>query len=195
MGEHDWHSAEYVAEWIARDVTRDDERRPLLARMLALAPFPTDAALEVLDVGAGYGLVTEEVCRRFPHARVTLQDYSAPMFEQARARLTAHAAKIRYVLADLTDPAWSSRVGGPFDLVVSGLAIHNLRAPAAMSAVYRAIHGVLKPGGLFLDYDLAGLAPGGIDAHLQWLEQAGFRHCEAPWRHDQSPAAILVASK
>jgi len=64
-----------------------------------------------------------------------------------------------------------------------------------MSAVYRAIYGLLKPGGLFLDYDLLGLAPGGIDAHLQWLAQAGFRHCETPWRHDQSPAAILIASK
>lgn len=195
MGEHDWHSAEYVAEWISRDITRDDERRPLLARMVALAPFPRDAALEVLDVGAGYGLVSEEVFRRFPNARVTLQDYSAPMFEHARARLAANAPKIRCVLTDLTDPAWASRVGGPFDLVVSGLAIHNLRASAAMSAVYGAIHGLLKPGGLFLDYDLAGLAPGGIDSHLRWLAEAGFQHCEAPWRDDQSPAAILIASR
>ncbi len=62
---HDWHSTEYVSEWIARDVTRDDERRPLLRQMLASAGLPHDAAPDVLDVGAGYGAVTEEVLRAF----------------------------------------------------------------------------------------------------------------------------------
>src|ERR1700758_934252 len=50
---HDWHSSDYVSEWITRDTTRDGERRPLLQQMLSAAPLPRDAALEVLDVGAG----------------------------------------------------------------------------------------------------------------------------------------------
>jgi len=36
---HDWHSTDYVAEWIARDAARDPERRPLLQHMLSSAPF------------------------------------------------------------------------------------------------------------------------------------------------------------
>jgi trans-aconitate methyltransferase len=67
---HDWHSAEYVADWIVHDMARDPERRPRLQSMLAAAPFPRDAAIEVLDVGAGYGAVTEEVLKAFPQARV-----------------------------------------------------------------------------------------------------------------------------
>jgi hypothetical protein len=48
------HSADYVADWIVHDTARDPER-PRLQQMLEMAPFPRDAALEVLDVGAGYG--------------------------------------------------------------------------------------------------------------------------------------------
>ena len=36
IGKHDWHSREYVENWIGRDVTHDDERRPLLQQMLRL---------------------------------------------------------------------------------------------------------------------------------------------------------------
>ena len=64
-GEHEWHSREYVDDWIARDVTRDSERRPVLRTMLGIAPFPPEAEIDVLDIGAGYGLVSEEVLRIF----------------------------------------------------------------------------------------------------------------------------------
>ena len=43
---HDWHSTDYVSEWITRDVTRDRERRALLRQMLSFAPFPREAAPE-----------------------------------------------------------------------------------------------------------------------------------------------------
>src|ERR1700730_5302538 len=81
----DWHSADYVAEWIARDVTRDPERRSLLRQMLSFAPFPCEAVPDVLDVGAGYGVVSEEVVQAVPSARITLQDYSGPMLARASA--------------------------------------------------------------------------------------------------------------
>src|SRR5262249_23469363 len=122
---HDWKSADYVEGWIDHDVARDPERRPLLRQMLSSAPFPRDAQLGVLDVGGGYGVVTEEVLAAFPAARVTLQDYSRPMLDQARQRLGGYADRLSYVLADLTDPAWAQHVGGPFDLAVSAIVLHN----------------------------------------------------------------------
>jgi SAM-dependent methyltransferase len=150
MFPHDWHSADYVAEWIARDVTRDPERRSLLQRMLSFAPFPREAVLDVLDVGAGYGVVGEEVLQAFPSARITLQDYSGPMLDRARQRLGAPSDRLRYVLCDLTDPSWPKQAGGPFDLAVSAIALHNLRDPEKIFACYRAIHDLLKPHGCFL---------------------------------------------
>ena len=87
MFPHDWHSTDYVAEWITRDAARDPERRPLLQQMLSFARNAELDVLDVLDVGAGYGAVSEEVLQAFPAARVTLQDYSRPMLGHARQRL------------------------------------------------------------------------------------------------------------
>src|ERR1700694_4883257 len=101
---HNWQSANYVSGWIEHDVARDPERRPLLRQMLSLAPFARDAELAVLDVGAGYGVVTEEVLAAFPAARVTLQDYSPAMLDQARRRLAAPPGRRVLVLFDLFCP-------------------------------------------------------------------------------------------
>jgi len=189
MFPHDWHSADYVAEWIARDAARDPERRPLLQQMLSFAPFPRDADLEVLDVGAGYGAVSEEVLRAFPAARITLQDYSQPMLDRARQRLAGHSERLRYLLCDLTDPSWPQQVGGPFDLAVSAIALHNLRDLEKIFACYRAIHGLLKPGGCFLNCDRF---VEGVEPHLAALSEAGFDRVECPWQ--DHPRAIVVAS-
>ena len=127
---HDWHSPGYVDEWIARDRQRDEERRKRLRDMLSYAPYPANAEIAVLDVGGGYGVVTEEVLRAFPRARVTLQDYSQPMLDRAKQRLASYGGQVQYAAGDLREPGWVRQVGGPFDLVVSAIAIHNLRDPA-----------------------------------------------------------------
>jgi ubiquinone/menaquinone biosynthesis C-methylase UbiE len=192
-GEHDWHSTDYVEAWITRDVTRDAERRVRLQAMLAHAGFAADAGVAVLDVGGGYGVVTEEVLRAFPKARVTLQDYSAPMLAQAKQRLAAFAGQVDYVVADLTDPNWTAAVGGPFDLAVSAIAIHNLFDTKAIAAAYCGVAQVLKPGAQFLDYDLFFDRIGGLPAHTKWLEEAGFASVVPLWQ--QPPLATIAAHR
>jgi ubiquinone/menaquinone biosynthesis C-methylase UbiE len=187
---HDWHSSEYVSEWITRDATRDRERRPLLQQMLSAAPFPREAALEVLDIGAGYGVVSEEVLQAFPAARITLQDYSQPMLDRARQRLADYSKHLRYVLCDLTDPSWPLQVGGPFDLAVSAIAIHNLRDPTKIYACYRAIRDLLKPGGYFLNCDRFVQ---GVQPHVAALRESGFDRVECSWQ--EPPRAILIAQR
>jgi len=97
----------------------------------------------VLDVGAGYGVVSEEVLQAFGSS-----DHSTGLF-RADARPRRHALpvvpKLRYVLCNLVDPSWPKQVGGPFDLAVSAIAIHNLRDPEKIFACYHAIHDLLNP--------------------------------------------------
>src|SRR5260370_16112119 len=119
IGDHDWHSAEYVNDWIGRDVQRDDERRPLLQQMLERPGLASEAEIRVLDVGAGYGVVSEEVLRRFPHARITLLDFSEPMFEQSRRRLARHIVQVPFLIAVLSNAQLTTTVGGTVDLAVS----------------------------------------------------------------------------
>ena len=187
---HDWQSTDYVAGWIDHDVARDPERRPLLQRMLSSVSFPRHAELEVLDVGAGYGVVTEEVLNALPKAHVTLQDYSRAMLDRARRRLAGHADRLSYVLADLMDPAWPQHVGGPFDLAVSAIVLHNLGSQEKIFACYPAIHRLLRPGGHFLNCDRF---VDGVDGHLTALRTAGFGRVECIWQ--DPPRAIVVASR
>ena len=189
---HDWHSRSYVDEWIARDLSRDEERRLRLRQMLASAPYPADGEISVLDVGGGYGVVTEEVLRAFPRAVVTLQDYSQPMLDQARQRLDAHGEQVKYAVADLRGPNWTGGVGGPFDLAVSAIAIHNLRDLGQIAACYRAVAGILKPTGVFLDYDLFELI-GGTGSQMQTMREAGFATVDCLWQEGR--LAIVRAVK
>ena len=187
---HDWHSTDYVAEWIAHDEARDPVRRRRLREMLAAAPFARDAPVSVLDVGGGYGAVTEELLQVFPAAQVTLQDYSQPMLGEARRRLAANAGQLRDVVADLTEASWANAVGGPFDLAVSAIVLHNLRDDAKIFACYRAIAGLLRPGGWFLDYDLFF---DGVEPHLSAMREAGFARIECRWQ--EPPHAIVAAGR
>jgi ubiquinone/menaquinone biosynthesis C-methylase UbiE len=193
IGEHEWHSANYVDWWISRDQSRDAERRQRLREMLSHSGFTGDAPLSVLDVGGGYGVVSEEVLKAFPSARVVLQDYSEPMLAAARDRLSAYDGRIDFVLADLTDPGWTDRVGGPFDLAVSAIVIHNLRDLKAIAACYAGVARTLKPGAIFLDYDLFFDEIGGIERHQALLHEAAFARVECLWQ--QAPLASLKATR
>jgi SAM-dependent methyltransferase len=190
-GHHDWHSKSYVADWIKRDAGRLGERLPILERLIAAAPFGPGAEIEVLDVGGGAGVVTDLVLQAFPGAKITLQDFSAPMIEHARERFAGRAGSLRYALCDLRDPAWEQAVGGRFDLVVSAIAIHNLGELSAMAACYQAIRRSLRDGGCFLDCDHFDRC-GGVPLHQHTLKVAGFASVDVIWH--EYPTAILKAS-
>jgi ubiquinone/menaquinone biosynthesis C-methylase UbiE len=189
-GHHDWHSAQYVDDWINNDVTRDAERRPVLRRLAELLPFERDAAVRVLDVGGGYGMLTREVLEELPNSRVVLQDFSEPMVDQARARLGPLVDRVEFVQADLREPAWVGAVGGPFDAVVSSIAIHNVRDPGRIRAIYAEIKPLLSDGGCFANLDLVFPGMLDVDVQLRWLEEAGFRDAACVLEHDHQ--ALLV---
>ena len=107
------------------------------------------------------------------------------MLDHARAALPAD--RVELIVARLEDPL----PDGPFDLVVSAIAIHNLRDMNAIAECYRGIARVLKPGGLFLDYDLFFDHTGGLSRHTELLKEAGFAEVECLWQ--QAPLATIAA--
>jgi len=208
-GVHDWHSSSYVATWIDKDVTRDSERQPVLRRAVELLPIGHDQVVRILDVGGGYGMLSREVLEVLPRSTVVLQDLSEAMLDQARGRLTDYAPRVRFVQADLRDPAWVSAVGGPFDAVVSSIAIHNVREPDVIRTIYHQVYGLVVPGGSFFNLDFVtadanpdGTGPVGptpsenrsttatIAEQLRWLKEAGFENVEF---HFQEWNQALVA--
>jgi SAM-dependent methyltransferase len=165
-GHHDWHSREYVGEWIRDYEGRLEARRPQLDLLAALIPHAPDAPIRILDLGGGWGPVTRHVLERFPAASAVLLDYSEVMLEEASRRLAHLAGRVRLVQGDLSAPGAVARAAGeggpdgaPFDAVVSSLCIHNLRPTERVPALFGEVRAALAPGGCFLDVDLMGSTP------------------------------------
>jgi tRNA (cmo5U34)-methyltransferase len=129
------------------------------AAVAALDPPPQ----RILDLGAGTGLLAREVVAAHPGAELTLLDAAPAMLAQARATLGDRAA---YVEADLTDPL----PAGPWDAVVSALAIHHLEDPAKQD-LFARVHAALAPGGVFVNAEqVAGATPQLEAANARWHE-------------------------
>jgi SAM-dependent methyltransferase len=106
----------------------------------------------VLDLGCGDGILGRAVMAEYPQAAGVFLDFSPAMIEAARQK--ADHARSTFVTADLATKNWARLVAdrAPFDLVVSGLAIHHL-ADERKRELYQEIFELLKPGGLFLNLE------------------------------------------
>ncbi len=106
------------------------------------------------DLGCGSGVLARALLARFPEAEPILVDFSEPMLAEARHELRGRVSPAAFVCADLAAPAWvdAVRVRAPFDVIVSGYAIHHLR-DGRKRALYGEIHSLLAPGGLFVNIE------------------------------------------
>lgn len=151
---HDWASEAYVEEWVKRQQSADPARAERFQLMCDLLPFAPDAAVTILDVGAGYGPVSQYILDRFPNATCIAQDGSEPMLHRARHRMAGYGQRFVVVRSDLFAPDWLPAQYGPFDAAVSASCLHNLRDFTRISEIYRDIRAHLRPGGVFLNLDL-----------------------------------------
>jgi tRNA (cmo5U34)-methyltransferase len=132
----------------------------------------------LLDLGCGDGILGRTVLSQFPDATGVFVDFSEPMIEAARKK--ADPQRATFAIQDLASPAWTQSVGGhaPFDVVLSGLAIHHLDDKRKQE-LYREVFDLLRPGGLFLN--LEHVAP-----RSAWAQQAfDDLFVDSLWRHQQ----------
>lgn len=106
--------------------------------------------MNVLDLGAGTGLLSAMVLDRFPESEILMADISEEMLAQAEKRFTASKAKVSYRVMDYTEEPFSEK----YDAVVSALSIHHL-AHEEKRRLFARIHGALKDGGIFINADQA----------------------------------------
>jgi tRNA (cmo5U34)-methyltransferase len=157
--------------------------------------------LRTLDLGAGTGSTSLAVLRARPTARLVLVDENPGMLAVAREALPAANVE-RVVVADLADPLPE----GPFDLVVSALAIHHLDGQAKQT-LFARVYACLRAGGRFVMADVvvpddAGDAitpltpdydkPVRADDLLAWLQATQFR-VECVW--GARDLAVFVADR
>ena len=128
--------------------------REQIDTMLRLIEASDVPVTSIADLGCGDGTLAAALLDRYPTARATLVDFSAPMLREARARFAGRGDQCEIVAADLSQPGW---VGGvlrraPFDAVVSGFAINHL-SDARKRALYVEVLDLLSPGGFFLNIE------------------------------------------
>jgi tRNA (cmo5U34)-methyltransferase len=174
---------------------------PLYATLQATVARAAEAvvAATILDLGTGTGETLSRVLAAHPGAAAIGVDENDRMLEVARGRLGPEAVTL--VVGDLLDPL----PAGPFDLVVSALAIHHLDGPGK-AELFGRIASVLAPGGRFVlgdvvvpegapavtplsdDYD----KPSTVADQVQWLRQAGLSPAVI-WQGDD--LAVLTADR
>jgi tRNA (cmo5U34)-methyltransferase len=103
-----------------------------------------DPPRRVLDLGAGTGLLSAAVLASFPDVEIELLDGSEPMLAEAARRLGDAVAAVH--VADMVDDL----PHGPFDAIVSALAIHHL-ADADKQRLFSRVQQALVPGGVFVN--------------------------------------------
>ena len=192
MGQFHWDADTYLA-LMRREL-------PEFERLEDEAAAATgEGARRILELGTGTGETARRVLARHPDATLVGIDASESMLAQARATLPAERVELR--VARLQDPL----PAGPFDVVVSALAIHHLDGPGK-AELFRRIASVLSPDGRFAlgdvvvpedpadavtpidpDYDL----PSTVAEQLAWLADAGLR-ARVTWVHRD--LAVLTAT-
>src|SRR6266700_3514815 len=131
----DWDPDRYLDQMLAEIPSYLE-----LQEQVAAATKGLDAGT-VLELGIGTGETARRILKRHPEARWTAVDANEAMLERARGELP-EADLRRSRLEDPLPP-------GPFDLVVSSLAVHHLDGPGKRE-LFARVHEVLRPGGAFV---------------------------------------------
>jgi tRNA (cmo5U34)-methyltransferase len=116
-----------------------------------LIPFPSEREFEVLDLGAGTGVLSQFIATKFPRAKILLADIAPEMLKLAQERATRVGtdSRLRYLLLDHGQES----IPGTFDAIVSALSIHHLEHDEKR-ALFGRIHAALREGGIFINAEV-----------------------------------------
>jgi tRNA (cmo5U34)-methyltransferase len=172
--EWEWDPETYLAE-MAEEIPGYDELQEAV-----VAATADVRAVRVLELGTGTGETALLVLAQHPEADWVGIDASEPMLMRARERLPGADLRLQR-LEDELPP-------GPFDLVVSALAVHHLDGPGKRD-LFSRVARALRPDGVFVLGDVVVPAagqkgpihidwemdlPDNVGDQLTWLRAAGF---------------------
>ncbi|MEM7223149.1 MAG: class I SAM-dependent methyltransferase [Pseudomonadota bacterium] len=127
------------------------ERELQIEIICGLIP-PHDGRPLLVELCCGEGLLTRALLEHFPTGRVHAFDGSPTMLESTRKTAGELADRLETRLFDLKAADWQARADAPH-AVVSSLAVHHLDG-GEKQALFRGLHAMLAPGGVFVLADL-----------------------------------------
>lgn len=178
---HDWDSPKYVSDWAAGQDRKERARQEPFQVLAETIPYDKSLPIRILDVGAGYGALTQFLLNRFPNATAVCQDGSKEMAKLGQERMKHLKRRFDYVFCDFSEPGWTRKLTGPFEAVVSAIAIHNVRSPQIIERIYGDIFPLVKVGGCFINFDRERPP---LENQMKWLREAGFQDVQRFWTGD-----------
>ena len=128
------------------------DREARLAALLDVVEAVAGPRPLVLDLACGTGTISRRLLERFPRARSIAVDVDPALLTIARATL-GDDERVRFVRADLADPAWVGALPDtPVDAVLTATAMHWLPEPL-LRRVYHDLAGIVRPGGAVANAD------------------------------------------
>ena len=183
---HHWESAEYVAGWAKGQDPKETSRTEAFQVLADRIPYEKNLPIKILDLGAGYGALTKFLLECFPNAKAVCQDGSEEMAKLGRERMKNLAGRFEYMLCDFSKHGWSKLLPGPFEAVVSSIAIHNVGSHNIIRGIYEDAYSLVKPGGCFLNFDRPRPP---WEEQMKWLRAAGFKNVQI-FRQEQTRAVF-----
>jgi len=190
-----WVDVDKALEYLARSDTLPHraEGEGVLVRDLA-GCLPG----RILDLGCGDGRLTALVLAAFPESTAICADMSPAMLDAVAERFDGDQ-RVTIATHDLEQPL---PFDGPFDAVISSLAIHHVDDDRKRT-LYAEVASLLTPGGVFANLEIVQspthalheqwrdemgarddpsdrLAP--MELQLQWLRDAGLQDVDCIWK-------------
>jgi SAM-dependent methyltransferase len=161
-----WKSPGLVAKYlegVRGAIPLAAEQIEVLLRLLRARGQPVR---RFLDLGCGDGILSAAVLERYRGALGVLVDFSGPMLDAARSRLSAYWRRVQFACEDYSRSTWADRVrlDGPYDAVISGFSIHH-QPDRRKRTLYRQIFSLLGPGGVFVNIEH-------VSSPTPWVESA-----------------------
>jgi tRNA (cmo5U34)-methyltransferase len=153
---------EQHSKWQTRELAqiyREGVRGAIPGASLQLEVISTIAGVwcplpsKILDLGCGDGILGRLLLDEHPAVHVIFADFSEPMLERLRNRIgTDNRAAV--ININFATSAWTKEIEleKPFDIIVSGFAIHHL-PDERKRELYAEIFCLLSKGGIFLNLD------------------------------------------
>lgn len=129
----------------------------ILYRIAASLTETDSGSPDILELGAGTGLLSSYVISRYPDANFTLIDFSDNMLNIAKSRFQG-ISNIKYIVSDYSKYTFDTT----YDIIISALSIHHLEDKEKQD-FYKKCFRILKPGGIFINADI-------IKGRTQFLE-------------------------
>lgn len=131
-----------------------------------------DHSLRVAELGAGDGVLTRHILARMsPQAQLDVFEISPELVENLRGwtdpRMQVRACSAEYL-------------SGEYDVIFSGLPLLSL-PPQTREAILSAVHDVLGPRGVFVQFQYTSLTQPTLSRYFTWQRQRVLKNMPPAW--------------